>query len=1237
MFNINDPFIMKILSFLVIFSMVSVNLTTFAQEKSIWDAPDHRVDNNGYWKEMARKGLATLNPVVQVAPATFTGSDIRAAGVLTENSPDIVVITGATSQSENSIFVDPNNSEVALNSNNSTNTPGGGTSVYGADYLYTDDFGLTWDGSIQGAGGSNSGDPAAVISKSGRYLIGYIASNSGQGVSYSDDGGVTWTKVQVANASGYMNDKNHLWIDNSSSSPYQGYAYSAWTAFGGSNNNNIEICISTDEGESWSSPKNISSAVNAGSHCQGVNIQTGPNGEVYACYSIYDGGGDENAIGFSKSYDGGQTWEVYRIIENIRGVRGSTTSKNMRVNSFPAMTVDLSNSSFKGNIYIVWTNIGVPGINQGSDRDVYLIRSEDEGETWSEPIRVNQDAMGTGKQHFEAWVTCDPVSGTLSAIWMDDRNVGSAQCEVFCGNSYDGGDSWEDFKVSDVSFTPSPIPGLASGYFGDYLGISAYGGRVYPCWTDNRTGTALTYVSPYMTSTMTPPTNLAAELDEETGEVSLTWEHPLGPTFDHFNIYRDLQLIGTTTFPVFTDTLPGYGIYRYMVTAFYSIEGESGGALEVVQWGSAQISLDPTEIETYVIPGGISTEIMTISNPGELELNYSATLDAPPAERETRSYCNGIGGCGEFIANVRLKNIDNYSGCNGYEDFTDLSATVVTGITYQVIITNGSLTHPEDLCGVWIDWNQNTNFNDDEPIIVAGFPGVGPYTANITPPDGAKTGVTRMRIRIVRGGTLAPCGLTATGEVEDYSLNVIGWIKASPLQGSVAVGESGQMQFNFNATGLANGTYEALMTIQSNDIENPVKNVPVTMNVTDAAVAVTADKDSICFGSDTRVYATVTGGSGNVTYNWTSDPPGFTSTEQNPIVDPEETTRYFVEVVDGGIVLNDDILITVVPLPEPDLGPDIAFCSGETAVLTPGSDFASYLWSNGSNDQSTQVSQAGTYWVDVTNAFGCSKRDSVTVTVNPLPEVMLGDDRHFCEGTTVTIEATAGFTQYEWNTGATGTSITVAEPGVYWVLVTDENGCMDTDSVELFMDPLPGETQVLNGDVSVDTYLASSSQYSCEVASYADNYSWALEPAIAGTLEQNGTTATVSWDAAFTGTASLTVRSVNECGQGESSPSYLVNVYTTLGVDESGITNTLNIFPNPTQGTFRIEFQSSQEITVEIKISSTTGELIFGKEVKVQQGPFSEEISLNGQPFGIYNLTLKEGNKSITKKVVYKK
>ena len=79
----------------------------------------------GYWRAAAEKGLTAPNPQRNVLPATYTGSQIRAISVITDDSPDVVIISGNTSQSENSMFVNPNDDQNALNSNNSTSQPGG--------------------------------------------------------------------------------------------------------------------------------------------------------------------------------------------------------------------------------------------------------------------------------------------------------------------------------------------------------------------------------------------------------------------------------------------------------------------------------------------------------------------------------------------------------------------------------------------------------------------------------------------------------------------------------------------------------------------------------------------------------------------------------------------------------------------------------------------------------------------------------------------------------------------------------------------------------------------------------------------------------------------------------------------------------------------------------------------------------------------------------------------------------
>ena len=139
-------------------------------------------------------------------------------------------------------------------------------------------------------------------------------------------------------------------------------------------------------------------------------------------------------------------------------------------------------------------------------------------------------------------------------------------------------------------------------------------------------------------------------------------------------------------------------------------------------------------------------------------------------------YCPASGGCDEYIDGVVIGTISNLgTGCTNYGDYTALSTDLTQGaVGVSITITNGNSYSSDDL-GIWIDWNQDGDFDDaGENVVCTIDDGAdGTYTFDV--PAGATLGSTTMRIRIKWSGSDcgSPCGTTTYGEVEDYTVNVV--------------------------------------------------------------------------------------------------------------------------------------------------------------------------------------------------------------------------------------------------------------------------------------------------------------------------------------------------------------------------------------------------------------------------------------------------------------------------------
>ena len=204
----------------------------------------------------------------------------------------------------------------------------------------------------------------------------------------------------------------------------------------------------------------------------------------------------------------------------------------------------------------------------------------------------------------------------------------------------------------------------------------------------------------------------------------------------------------------------------------------------------------------------------------------------------------------------------------------------------------------------------------------------------------------------------------------------------------------------------------------------------------------------VCEGSQVTL-----NGSGASTYVWDN---GVTNgVAFTPAVG---TVTYTVTGTDAnGCVNTDQVDVTVNPLPVVNAGADQVVCEGSQVTLN-GSGASTYVWDNGVTNGVAFTPAVGTvtYTVTGTDANGCVNTDQVDVTVNPLPIVGAGADQVVCEGTQVTLNG-SGASTYVWDNGVTdGVAFTPAVGTVtYTVTGTDANGCVNTDQVDVTVNPLP--------------------------------------------------------------------------------------------------------------------------------------------------------------------------------------
>ncbi len=144
---------------------------------------------------------------------------------------------------------------------------------------------------------------------------------------------------------------------------------------------------------------------------------------------------------------------------------------------------------------------------------------------------------------------------------------------------------------------------------------------------------------------------------------------------------------------------------------------------------------------------------------------------------------------------------------------------------------------------------------------------------------------------------------------------------------------------------------------------------------------------------------------------------------------------------------SDSIFITADSVQPFTLGNDTSVCAGETVAFSlPGIGVS--FWHDGSAKSVRIFGVEGFLWVQ-SNQFCGSYRDSVFLTIEPIPQINLGPDREWCPVDTIILLARGNFSSWQWNDFTADSFLVVSQTGTYSVEVIGLNGCKGRDEADV--------------------------------------------------------------------------------------------------------------------------------------------------------------------------------------------
>jgi hypothetical protein len=232
------------------------------------------------------------------------------------------------------------------------------------------------------------------------------------------------------------------------------------------------------------------------------DIAVGPTGQVIVTYESPSGGSGPATLYANLDADGlgagGFAAQTTITSTNVGGFHAIPAQPNRTVDAEGNFAWDRTGGPHNGRLYFAYTDTGSGGAN---DTDIELRHSDDNGGTWSAPLRVNDDT--TTRSQFNPDISLDPTTGNVGITWHDARNdsgsgagdtdgVANTDAQRWGTVSADGGVSvLANVQISAGTSHQNnlPGPGFADIDYGDYDTSTFYGNHLYSAWADNSNST----------------------------------------------------------------------------------------------------------------------------------------------------------------------------------------------------------------------------------------------------------------------------------------------------------------------------------------------------------------------------------------------------------------------------------------------------------------------------------------------------------------------------------------------------------------------------------------------------------------------------------------------------------------------------------------------------------------------------------------------------------------------------